>query len=76
MWPMDLLFMDFIVVFIINTHLIQKDDDNYLYIVSSRDVLAYNWENVWEWGQGDKAYKLANAGYKVNKTNWLMLDKR
>lgn len=30
-----------------------------------RDVIAYNWENVWEWGQGDKAYKLANAGYKV-----------
>lgn len=28
-------------------------------------MIAYNWENVWEWGQGDKAYKLANAGYKV-----------
>ncbi|XP_062598807.1 uncharacterized protein LOC134260252 isoform X1 [Saccostrea cucullata] len=32
---------------------------------SKRDITAYNWENVWEWGQGDKAYKLANAGYKV-----------
>ncbi|XP_062581614.1 beta-hexosaminidase-like, partial [Saccostrea cucullata] len=32
---------------------------------TKRDITAYNWENVWEWGQGDKAYKLANAGYKV-----------
>ncbi|XP_061190279.1 uncharacterized protein LOC133198156 [Saccostrea echinata] len=32
---------------------------------SKRDITAVNWENVWEWGQGDKAYKLANAGYKV-----------
>lgn len=30
-----------------------------------RDITVYSWENIWEEGNGDKAYKLANAGYKV-----------
>ncbi|XP_061190127.1 uncharacterized protein LOC133197995 [Saccostrea echinata] len=32
---------------------------------TDRDVTAYNWNNIWEWKQGESAYKLANAGYKV-----------
>lgn len=36
-----------------------------MFFSPSREIIALNWENVWEWGQGDKAYKLANAGYKV-----------
>ena len=31
----------------------------------NRDVFAYSWNNVWEWGNGASAYKLANSGYKV-----------
>ncbi|XP_053390345.1 uncharacterized protein LOC123562093 isoform X1 [Mercenaria mercenaria] len=26
---------------------------------------AIPWNNIWEWGGGEQAYKLANAGYKV-----------
>lgn len=33
--------------------------------MKNRNVYAYAWDNVWEWGQGDRAYKLANADYKV-----------
>lgn len=39
----------------------------------------YSWENIWEEGNGDKAYKLANAGYKVMETrftSWLSLATR
>jgi len=33
----------------------------------STDVVYTNaWDNVWEWGAGDRAYALANAGYKVS----------
>ncbi|KAK3094852.1 hypothetical protein FSP39_007074 [Pinctada imbricata] len=28
-------------------------------------VYSYAWSNIWEFGHGDRAYKLANAGYKV-----------
>ena len=28
-------------------------------------VYAYAWNNIWEWGSGSRAYRLANAGYKV-----------
>ena len=28
-------------------------------------VYAYAWDNVWEWGVSNRAYKLANAGFKV-----------
>jgi len=37
-------------------------DRSYL---KNKEVYAYAWDNVWEWFQGDRAYKLANAGYKV-----------
>ena len=37
-------------------------DRSYL---KNKNVYAYAWDNVWEWGQGDRAYKLANADYKV-----------
>ncbi|XP_068705154.1 beta-hexosaminidase-like [Montipora foliosa] len=37
-------------------------DRSYL---KNENVYAHAWDNVWEWGQGDRAYKLANAGYKV-----------
>ncbi len=29
------------------------------------EVYAYAWQNIWEWGVGSRAYRLANAGYKV-----------
>jgi len=29
------------------------------------DVYTYAWQNVWEWGVSNRAYKLANADYKV-----------
>lgn len=32
----------------------------------NKNVYAYAWDNVWEWGQANRAYKLANAGYKVD----------
>jgi len=28
-------------------------------------VIANVWDNIWEWGAGDRAYRLANAGYQV-----------
>lgn len=37
-------------------------DRSYL---KNKNVYAYAWDNVWEWKHGDRAYKLANAGYKV-----------
>lgn len=33
--------------------------------LKNKNVYAYAWDNVWEWRQGDRAYKLANADYKV-----------
>jgi len=29
------------------------------------EILATVWDNVWEWGSGNRAYVLANGGYKV-----------
>ncbi|XP_055958409.1 beta-hexosaminidase isoform X2 [Patella vulgata] len=34
-------------------------------ILQNRNVYAYAWDNIWEWGQAGRAYTLANAGYKV-----------
>ncbi|XP_046350297.2 uncharacterized protein LOC124131228 [Haliotis rufescens] len=34
-------------------------------LLGSQDVLAYAWDNVWEWGVSTRAYRLANAGFKV-----------
>nr|XP_039264037.1 beta-hexosaminidase-like isoform X1 [Styela clava] len=31
----------------------------------TKEVLVNAWQNIWEWGLADRAYKLANAGYKV-----------
>ncbi|WP_232522407.1 family 20 glycosylhydrolase [Marinimicrobium alkaliphilum] len=28
-------------------------------------VLVNPWDNIWEWGAGDRAYRFANAGYEV-----------
>ena len=33
--------------------------------LKNKEIYAYAWDNVWEWGHGNRAYKLANAGYKV-----------
>lgn len=30
-----------------------------------KPVIANAWDNIWEWGLGDRAYRLANAGYQV-----------
>ena len=29
------------------------------------EVYGNAWDNVWEWGTAERAYKLANVGYKV-----------
>ena len=44
-------------------------DRSYL---KNKNVYAYAWDNVWEWGQGDRAYKLANADYKVDCFYYLL----
>lgn len=44
---------------------IQFKKYKYEHFLSVRNIIAYNWDNLWERGHGDKAYKLANAGYKV-----------
>ena len=31
----------------------------------SKQVIANVWDNIWEWGVADRAYRLANAGYHV-----------
>jgi hexosaminidase len=32
---------------------------------SNEQVYANVWDNIWEWGVADRAYRLANAGYQV-----------
>lgn len=32
---------------------------------NNKRVLANAWDNIWEWGVADRAYRLANAGYEV-----------
>ena len=34
--------------------------------IGNKDMTAYPWDNIWEWGASQRAYKLANAGYKVS----------
>nr|ABE96869.1 beta-N-acetylhexosaminidase [proteobacterium AI21] len=29
------------------------------------DVIVNAWDNIWEWGYGDRAYRFANEGYQV-----------
>ena len=33
--------------------------------IRNTHVFANTWNNVWEWGDANRAYKLANAGYQV-----------
>ncbi|OWF49612.1 uncharacterized protein LOC110451484 [Mizuhopecten yessoensis] len=39
--------------------------NNNLLGAMSGNVFTYPWNNKWEYGMGNEAYKLANAGYKV-----------
>lgn len=32
---------------------------------SNNNVIANAWDNIWEWGVADRAYRLANNGYQV-----------
>lgn len=32
---------------------------------ANKHVLANAWDNIWEWGVADRAYRLANAGYET-----------
>lgn len=32
---------------------------------ANEKVIANCWDNIWEWGVADRAYRLANAGYQV-----------
>lgn len=34
--------------------------------IENENVTAYAWDNIWEWNKASRAYKFANAGYKVN----------
>lgn len=34
--------------------------------------MVLNWNNICEWGNGESAYKLANAGYNV-RFNYVFL---
>ncbi|KAL8594715.1 hypothetical protein ACOMHN_051661 [Nucella lapillus] len=34
-------------------------------LLANQHVYAYAWDNVWAWGVAYRAYKLANAGFKV-----------
>lgn len=33
--------------------------------LSNVDLYVNPWNNIWEWGSGNQAYKYANADYKV-----------
>lgn len=32
---------------------------------NNKQVIANAWDNIWEWGVADRAYRLANSGYQV-----------
>ncbi|MCC5825102.1 family 20 glycosylhydrolase [Alkalimonas sp.] len=32
---------------------------------NNSEVIVNAWDNIWEWGYGDRAYRFANAGYQV-----------
>ena len=45
---------------------IEKDNNPYPRdTLNNSDVIAYSWDNVWEWGAAARAYRMANKGYKV-----------
>lgn len=33
--------------------------------LSNKKIIAHVWDNIWEWGVADRAYRLANADYQV-----------
>lgn len=33
--------------------------------MDNKEMSANPWDNIWEWGVSQRAYKFANAGYKV-----------
>uniref|UniRef100_A0A0L8GMR0 beta-N-acetylhexosaminidase n=1 Tax=Octopus bimaculoides TaxID=37653 RepID=A0A0L8GMR0_OCTBM len=33
--------------------------------LKNKEIFAYAWDNVWEWGNSNRAYKLANDGFKI-----------
>jgi hexosaminidase len=33
--------------------------------LSNKKIIAHVWDNIWEWGVADRAYRLANAEYQV-----------
>ncbi|XP_033725870.1 uncharacterized protein LOC117315681 [Pecten maximus] len=42
-----------------------KDPYDRTKLPNNINVYGYAWDNVWEWGVGERAYRLANSGYKV-----------
>jgi hexosaminidase len=34
-------------------------------LFANKQIYANVWDNIWEWGVADRAYRLANAGYQV-----------
>jgi hexosaminidase len=37
--------------------------------VENDEVIGVSWSNVWEWGGGNGAYRMANANYKVRSVH-------
>ena len=35
--------------------------------LANDNLVAYAWNNVWEWGSGHRAYEFANMGYQVSR---------
>ncbi|XP_046542311.1 uncharacterized protein LOC124252701 [Haliotis rubra] len=42
--------------------------------LQNKNIYGYAWDNIWEWGAAARAYKLANAGYKVSRTKSLSIQ--
>ena len=36
--------------------------------LATDDVYSYAWNNVWQYGNGRRAYELANARFKVSRS--------
>ena len=34
-------------------------------LLNNKQIIANAWDNIWEWGVADRAYRLANNGYQV-----------
>ncbi|XP_050411821.1 uncharacterized protein LOC126826788 [Patella vulgata] len=44
---------------------VMKGEDPFNFTGPHKDMYAYSWNNIWEWGGAGHAHRLANAGYKV-----------